>query len=95
LNFRRDADYSDIMYDLKLTQRLTLIKSSLAISHVSWLKFTDVSGTFSIPIIRVMSMSICYMFPVQRLSISETVTDMADSQRRFNSDFMFFLNPFC
>jgi hypothetical protein len=32
------------MYDLKLSQRLTLIKSSRAVSRASWLKI-DVSGT--------------------------------------------------
>jgi hypothetical protein len=31
-----------------------LIKSSRAISRVSWLKITDVSGTISVPIIRAM-----------------------------------------
>jgi hypothetical protein len=36
--------------DLKLSQRLKLIKSSQAISHVSRLKITEVSGTISAPI---------------------------------------------
>jgi hypothetical protein len=37
--------------DLKLPQQLKLIKSSQAISHVSWLKITEISGTISAPII--------------------------------------------
>jgi hypothetical protein len=44
------------MYDLKLSQRLTLIKYSRAISCVSWLKITDVSGTISVPIIIALMM---------------------------------------
>jgi hypothetical protein len=39
------------MYDLKLSRRLILIKSSRDISRVSWLKITYVSGTISVPII--------------------------------------------
>jgi hypothetical protein len=39
--------------DLKLSRPLKLIKSSPAISRVSWLKTTDVSGTISLPIFRV------------------------------------------
>jgi hypothetical protein len=40
------------MYDLELSRRLTLIKSSRAVNRVSWLKITKVSGTISVPIIR-------------------------------------------
>jgi hypothetical protein len=41
--------------DLKLPQQVKLIKFSHVISHVSWLKITDISGTISAPIIRVWS----------------------------------------
>jgi hypothetical protein len=44
------------MYDLKLSQRLILIKISRAISRVSWLNITDISGTISVPIIRAVLM---------------------------------------
>jgi hypothetical protein len=30
-----------------------LINSSWAVSHFSWLKITDISGTISVPVIRV------------------------------------------
>jgi hypothetical protein len=40
-------------YDLKLSSRQILIKFSWAVSHVSCLKIY-VSGTSSIPIIRIM-----------------------------------------
>jgi hypothetical protein len=38
---------------MKLLWQLTLIKSSQPISHVKWLKLS-VSGTISVPIIRLM-----------------------------------------
>jgi hypothetical protein len=41
-------------YDVMLSQRLTLIKSSQAISDVSLLKATNISGTISVHIIRTM-----------------------------------------
>jgi hypothetical protein len=44
----------EAMYDLKLSRRLTLIKSSLVISRVSRLQITDVSGTISVTIIMAM-----------------------------------------
>jgi hypothetical protein len=44
------------MYDLKLSRRLTLIKPSQAVSRVSWLKLTDVSGTMSVPYSRAVIM---------------------------------------
>jgi hypothetical protein len=37
------------LYNLQLSRRLTLIKSSRAIIHVRWLKITDVSGTSFAP----------------------------------------------
>jgi hypothetical protein len=41
------------LYDVKLSQRLKLINSSRADSHVNSLK-SNVSGTISVPIIRAM-----------------------------------------
>jgi hypothetical protein len=40
------------MYDF--LRLLTLIKYSLAISSVSWLKITDISGTISVPIVTAL-----------------------------------------
>jgi hypothetical protein len=45
----------DYMYDVKLSWRLKLIKSSRAESRVSSLK-SNVSGTVSVPIIRAILM---------------------------------------
>jgi hypothetical protein len=39
-------------YDLKLSRRQELIKSSRVISRVNKLKLADVSGTISVPILR-------------------------------------------
>jgi hypothetical protein len=38
-------NHENLVCDTKLTWKLTLIKYSRAISHVKWLKFSDVSGT--------------------------------------------------
>jgi len=43
-----------VMYDVKLTWQLPLIKFFQSISCVSWLKITNISGTISVPIIRAM-----------------------------------------
>jgi hypothetical protein len=44
-----------ILYNLKLSRRLNSIKFSRAHSRVNWLQVeTDVSGTISVPIIRVV-----------------------------------------
>jgi hypothetical protein len=37
-----------LLYDLKLSRRLTLIKSSQAISLVDWLKIANISGAETI-----------------------------------------------
>jgi hypothetical protein len=52
--FNKLLEHDRNMHELKLLQRLTLIMSSRAISHVNLLKVTDVSGTISVPIIRAM-----------------------------------------
>jgi hypothetical protein len=52
-----DSDWvcSSTIYNLKLSRRLNSVKSSRAHSCVNWLQVeTDVSGTISLPIIRVV-----------------------------------------
>lgn len=76
--FVYSLDFYKLMWDAKHSLRLKLAKSSPAISRVSWVKITDVSGTVSLPIIRVWTfisvIASCALHTTLNVSVHSSLT---------------------